>query len=96
MLGWLFGGCPVDPAAKEWIEERLLWLRDEFGADDLYADNYVAFGKNGQWSYVTWDSGTPQASGLTGLFTAAAGNWILLLLGAILAYAGYLKFGQKK
>ena len=35
MLGWLFGGCPVDPAAKEWIEERLLWLRDEFGADDL-------------------------------------------------------------
>lgn len=41
MLGWLFGGCPVDPAAKEWIEERLLWLRDEFGADELYADNTV-------------------------------------------------------
>ncbi|HLD63122.1 MAG TPA: hypothetical protein VI875_04615 [Candidatus Norongarragalinales archaeon] len=39
---------------------------------------------------------TPQPSGLTGLFTAAAGNWVLLLLGAIFAYAGYLKFGQKK
>ena len=38
----------------------------------------------------------PQASGLTGLFTAAAGNWILLLFGAVLAYAGYLRFHPKK
>src|SRR3989338_3705580 len=38
----------------------------------------------------------PQASGLTGLFTAAAGNWILLLLGAILAFAGYSRFYPKK
>lgn len=38
MLGWLFASdaCPVDPAAKAWIEDRLVWLRDEFGADDLY------------------------------------------------------------
>lgn len=38
MLGWLFASdaCPVDPAAKAWIEERLIWLREEFGADDLY------------------------------------------------------------
>ena len=38
----------------------------------------------------------PQASGLTGLFTATAGNWILLLLGAILAFAGYSRFYPKK
>jgi hypothetical protein len=38
MFGWLFGSdsCPVDPYAKAWIEDRLIWLRDEFGADDLY------------------------------------------------------------
>ncbi len=37
MFGWLFGSeCPLDPQGKRWIEERLAWLRDEFGADDLY------------------------------------------------------------
>lgn len=43
MLGWLFGSsrCPVDSKAKEWIEGRLLWLRDEFGADDLYGGTAV-------------------------------------------------------
>lgn len=31
MLGWLFPpSCPCDPAAKEWIEERLEWLAEEF------------------------------------------------------------------
>jgi hypothetical protein len=31
MLGWLFpSSCPCDPAAKEWVEERLAWLADEF------------------------------------------------------------------
>ncbi len=30
----------------------------------LYADSYVAFGKNNQWNYVTWTSGTPTSSGL--------------------------------
>ena len=31
MLGWLFPpSCPCDPAAKEWIEERLQWLSEEF------------------------------------------------------------------
>src|SRR5438876_4656671 len=38
MFGWLFGSsCPLDPRTKAWIEDRLIWLRDEFGADDLYA-----------------------------------------------------------
>lgn len=31
MLDWLFRPtCPCDPAAKAWVEERLLWLADEF------------------------------------------------------------------
>src|SRR5215467_5534929 len=31
MLGWLFApSCPCDPAAKAWVEERLMWLSEEF------------------------------------------------------------------
>lgn len=31
MLGWLFPpSCPCDPAAKEWVEERLAWLAEDF------------------------------------------------------------------
>lgn len=31
MLDWLFPpACPCDPAAKEWIEQRLEWLAEEF------------------------------------------------------------------
>lgn len=31
MLDWLFRpSCPCDPAAKEWVEERLEWLAGEF------------------------------------------------------------------
>jgi hypothetical protein len=30
MFGWFKASCPVDPAAKEWIEERLQWLSEEF------------------------------------------------------------------
>jgi hypothetical protein len=31
MLEWLFPpSCPCDPAAKAWIESRLLWLSEEF------------------------------------------------------------------
>lgn len=52
--------------------QSLIWgigRLDAWGAgvtyyDGLYSSDYVVFGKNGQWSYVTWDSGTPQASGL--------------------------------
>lgn len=36
MFDWLFGpSCPVDPAAKAWIEERLDWLVDQFGIDEF-------------------------------------------------------------
>lgn len=42
MFGWLFGsGCPLDPPGKAWVEERLAWLRDEFGADDLYGGTMI-------------------------------------------------------
>lgn len=42
MFDWLFGSaCPLDPAAKEWVEDRLVWLRDEFGPDDLYGGTVV-------------------------------------------------------
>jgi hypothetical protein len=31
MFGWLFPpSCPCDPAAKAWVERRLLWLNEEF------------------------------------------------------------------
>lgn len=33
MFGWGKPECPVDDAAKRWIESRLLWLADEFGRD---------------------------------------------------------------
>jgi hypothetical protein len=30
MFGWFGTSCPVDPAAKRWVEERLQWLSEEF------------------------------------------------------------------
>lgn len=31
MFDWLFSpSCPCDVAAKEWVEERLQWLSEEF------------------------------------------------------------------
>ncbi len=33
LFGWFKATCPVDAAAKKWIEERLHWLADQFGAD---------------------------------------------------------------
>lgn len=42
MFDWLFGSaCPLDPAAKAWVEDRLAWLRDEFGPDDLYGGDMI-------------------------------------------------------
>ena len=32
MFGWFRATCPVDAAAKAWIEERLLWLDGQFPA----------------------------------------------------------------
>ncbi|MEM4255077.1 MAG: hypothetical protein QXR53_01975 [Candidatus Norongarragalinales archaeon] len=37
-----------------------------------------------------------QPGGLTGLFTAVSGNWILVLLAALLGYAGYRNYTAKK
>ncbi|MBL8810423.1 MAG: hypothetical protein JNM43_09635 [Planctomycetaceae bacterium] len=33
MFGWFKPQCPVDPAAKQWIEDRLHWLSKQFGRD---------------------------------------------------------------
>jgi hypothetical protein len=33
MLGWFRARCPVEPAAKQWLEERMLWLAEEYGTD---------------------------------------------------------------
>lgn len=33
MFGWFSSGCPVDEAAKQWIEDRLNWLSEQFGRD---------------------------------------------------------------
>lgn len=33
MFGWFKPHCPVDDAAKRWIEDRLQWLSDQFGRD---------------------------------------------------------------
>ena len=31
MFGWFQPVCPCDPAAKQWVEERLDWLTEQFG-----------------------------------------------------------------
>ena len=31
MFGWFKPTCPCDPAAKQWVENRLRWLTRQFG-----------------------------------------------------------------
>ena len=33
MFGWFRPSCPLPPPAKQWVEERLEWLADQFGRD---------------------------------------------------------------
>lgn len=33
MFGWFKPRCPVDVAAKRWVENRLQWLSKQFGRD---------------------------------------------------------------
>jgi hypothetical protein len=33
MFNWFSARCPLDPLAKAWIERRLAWLDEQFGAD---------------------------------------------------------------
>ena len=37
MLGWFRSKpeCPVSPAAREWIDDRWLWLEGQFGSERL-------------------------------------------------------------
>lgn len=41
MFGWFKPQCPVDSAAKQWIEERLRWLSDQFGRDLFTAGEII-------------------------------------------------------
>jgi hypothetical protein len=74
-LVWGFGalrGQAVLTTQQTAYTQSLIWgigRLDAWGAgvtyyDGLYSSSYVAFGGNGQWNYITWDSGTPTASGL--------------------------------
>jgi serine protease AprX len=72
----IWGGASVSGVALVSLQQAayaqtLIWgSRDAsvFGAgvtwsDGLFNDSYVVFGKNGQWSYITWDTGTLTDSG---------------------------------
>ena len=74
-LIWGFGalrGQALLTTQQTAYTQSLIWgigRLDAWGAgvtyyDGLYSSSYVAFGGNNQWNYVTWDSGTPTASGL--------------------------------
>ena len=74
-LIWGFGalrGQAVLTTQQTAYTQSLIWgigRLDAWGAgvtyyDGLYSSSYVAFGGNNQWNYITWDSGTPTASGL--------------------------------
>jgi hypothetical protein len=74
-LIWGFGalkGAAVLTTQQAAYSQSLIWgigNLDAWGAgvtyyDGLYSSSYVVFGQNNQWNYVTWDSGTPTASGL--------------------------------
>ncbi len=43
MFGWFKSParCPVEPAAKDWIERRLAWLTEQFGWDRLQAAEVI-------------------------------------------------------
>jgi len=75
-LIWGFGGLRGDAmftVQQGAYSQSLIWgspnRLDAWGMgvtyyDGLFASDYVVFGGNGQWNYVTWGSGSPQASGL--------------------------------
>src|SRR5262245_59180139 len=44
--------------------------------DGLYSDSDVLFGGGNQWNYATWDSGTPQSSGLIWSYRLSASGLI--------------------
>ena len=75
-LIWGFGGLRGDAmftVQQGAYAQSLIWgspnRLDAWGMgvtyyDGLFASDYVVFGGNGQWNYVTWGSGSPLASGL--------------------------------
>jgi len=65
-------GDSMFTASQSAYAQSLIWGIGRYDAwgegvtyyNGLFADSYVVFGKNNQWNYVTWTSGTPQPSGL--------------------------------
>src|SRR5438105_2840011 len=41
MLGWFTPSCPLGTHDKAWVERRMLWLADRFGADRLLSARVV-------------------------------------------------------
>jgi subtilisin family serine protease len=68
----MLSGEAILTTKQEAYSQTLIWGIGRFDSwglgvtyyDGLYTDTDVVFGHNGQWSYVTWDQGTSQASGL--------------------------------
>ena len=58
MLSWFRPICPCDPAAKQWVEERLKWLTQEFGLHILLERPIIL--PTEEYFPDPWD-GTPKA-----------------------------------
>ncbi len=69
--GWLTGSALLGVQQLAYAQS-LIWGGSDASAwgagvtwnGGLFADDYVVFGKDGRWAYVTWDSGTTLGSGL--------------------------------
>ena len=70
--GGMLRGTAILTTQQSAYAQSLIWgigRLDSWGLgvtyyDGLFSDSYVVFGKNNQWNYVTWDSGTATSSGL--------------------------------
>src|SRR5947209_18305504 len=58
MFGWFQPTCPCDPAAKQWVEDRLQWLSRQFGLHILLERPMIL--PTAEFFPDAWD-GSPQA-----------------------------------
>jgi subtilisin family serine protease len=66
--GWLSGQALLTTQQQAYAQS-IIWGGGLYGAGvtygaGLFGDNYVVYGRNGQWADVAWDSGTLLGSGL--------------------------------
>ncbi len=70
--GGMFRGDAALTTQQLAYAQSLIWGIGRFDSwglgvtyyNGLYSDSYVVFGKNNEWNYVTWNTGTPTSSGL--------------------------------